>query len=630
MCGICGVVDFSGRRQIDNELIQGMLAAIYHRGPDDSGIFLDGNIALGAQRLSIIDISGGHQPISNEDKSIWIVFNGEIYNFQELRYFLERKGHRFRSRSDTEVVLHLYEEYGPQCVERLNGMFALAIWDKDKKTLFLCRDRLGIKPLYYTESQGEFIFASEIKSILRHQRVSKEIDPVSLSQYLTHEYVPSPNSIFKKIKKLPPAHMLIYRNGNVGVSCYWEIGSFQGREGPRDEQECISQFSSLFKESIKRRLISDVPIGIFSSGGIDSSAIVAFVRQIQGNRLRTFSIGFNEPSFDESQYSDEVSRVFDTEHHSQVFDTKDMLGFLPDVVRMLDEPFGDASIFPTYLLAKFAKGYITVALGGDGGDELFFGYPTYQAHKIADYYRYIPQRMHRFLSRRIVSNLPVSMDNLSFDYKLKRFMYGLPYSVDIRHMVWIGSFAPEEKHRLLSRQVIEGFKDSDGLSPAVEALKVDRSCNVWDRLQYLYIKTYLQDDILFKIDRASMAHSLEARLPYLDHKLVEFICGLPIRYKLKGLKSKYLLKKSMQGILPRRIINRRKKGFGVPVAFWIKNELKELVLDVFNESDIKREGLFNFDYISNLLKQHFENKKDNRKEIWTLLMFELWYREYMC
>ncbi len=630
MCGICGIIDCSDKGKIKEQLIKTMLNIVSHRGPDDEGIFIDQNAALGVRRLSIVDLSGGSQPIHNEDKSIWIAYNGEIYNFLELRGALEKKGHYFYTQTDTEVIVHLYEEYNIGCLDKLNGMFAFAIWDKTKRQLFLARDRFGIKPLYYTEVDGQFIFASELKSILQFPKFEKKIDLISLDQYLTFEYVPSPRSIFTGINKLPAGHNLIYRNKEVSLNQYWDIKFITDTEDIPKEDDCFDKLRYLLKKSIKRRLIGDVSLGVFLSGGIDSSSIVSLMSGLYPDKIKAFTIGFKELSFDELEYARRVARAYDIEHHYRMFDSKDVFELMPKIVNCFDEPLADASIFPTYLLSEFSRRYITVALGGEGGDEIFAGYPTYQAHKLVDYYRSIPLFIRKNFIEKIILNLPVSMRNISFDFKLKKFISGTYFSSWIRNIIWLGSFSPAEKTELYKPWLIKYLKGTDTFEPLKNYFaNCSTQSDLISTMQHLDIKTYLQDDLLVKIDRTSMANSLEVRVPYLDHELVEFLCRLPERIRLKGLYSKYILKKSMRKLLPRNIIYRNKKGFGIPVALWLRSELKEMVSDIFSESKIKREGFFNYRYIKDLLTQHLKGRRDNRKYIWTLLMFELWYRKHM-
>jgi asparagine synthase (glutamine-hydrolysing) len=627
MCGICGFVSTKNYSISKQDITLNMLNLIRHRGPDDEGIFVDSDTALGIRRLSIIDLAGGHQPIHNEDNSLWIVFNGEIYNFPELRESLIKKGHIFYTKTDTEVIIHSYEEYGQGCVKKLKGMFAFAIWDKKKNELFLARDRFGIKPLYYSEFNGQFIFASEIKSILQFPDFKKELDPVALDKYLTFEYVPSPRSIFKKILKLPAAHLLIYKNKNISLHKYWDI-NFSQTHNHFNEAEAQERLLGFLKEVIKRHLLSDVPLGVFLSGGIDSSIITSLASNFSIHRLKTFSIGFKEDSFDESRHIKQIANMYHTEHYHRDFEVKDLLQLLPEALHFMDEPLGDASFFPTYLLSKFTKQKVTVALSGDGGDEIFAGYPTYQAHKLTRYYRLIPPILREHVFKKMIMNLPVSMRNFSLDFKAKKFISSASSPLEARHINWMGSFSEQDKIGLFTPGLKETFErgcQSEEIDNYFTDIQTD---NVLDKLQYFDIKTYLQDDLLVKTDRASMAHSLEVRVPYLDHELVEFVFGLPSGLRMKNFKTKYILKKIAKKLLPQNIINRKKKGFGIPVAFWLKGGLKDLIHEVFKKSEIQREGLFNHNYIQNLLQSHFENKVDNRKKIWTIFMFLLWQKEY--
>ncbi len=626
MCGICGFISGKEYSISKQDILLKMLNAIRHRGPDDEGVFLDREAALGTRRLSIIDIEGGHQPMHNEDSSIWITYNGEIYNFRELREELVQKRHVFYTKTDTEVVIHAYEEFGTDCVKKLNGMFAFAIWDKRDNSLFLARDRFGIKPLYYYEFGGQLIFASEIKSILRFPGLSCELDMVSLDQYLTLEYVPAPRSIFKRINKLPAAHTLAYKDNNSIINKYWDI-DFSKQQFIREE-EAKERLLELLKDSVKRQMISDVPLGVFLSGGIDSSTITAIASGLSANRLKTFSIGFKERSFDESKYVKQVVDLYHTEHYHKDFTIKELFGLLPEAASLLDEPLGDASFLPTFLLSKFTREQVTVALSGDGGDELFAGYPTYQAHRLASYYCRIPGFIKKGVIENIVNHLPVSMDNFSLDFKAKKFISYAGCPVLARHISWMGSFTPQEKRELCSPNFKEMLGEKDSLQPL--AGYFNKPCENGDlnRLQYFDVKTYLQDDLLVKTDRASMFNSLEVRVPYLDHNIAEFVFSLPTNLRLHNFQTKYILKKAVSNIVPRRIINRAKKGFGIPVGFWLKNELRPVVLEALRKDKIEKEGLFNYEAIEGLLRQHTTNRADNRKKIWTLVMFELWLNNY--
>ena len=603
-----------------------MMRVLRHRGPDDEGSFVreyeDGTaVGLGFRRLSIIDLDTGNQPIANEDGSIQVVFNGEIYNYRELRRELEGHRHRFSTRADTEVIVHLYEEHGAHCVERLNGMFAFALWDESQRELVLARDRFGKKPLHYVEARGALVFGSELKALLEHPSCPRSLDLESLSRYLALEYVPAPRSIVAGVKKLPGGHLLRWRDGRTSVERYWDL-SF-GEAQAREENEYVEEFRSLLREAVRRRLISDVPLGAFLSGGIDSSSVVAMmVEAMPAKDVKTFSIGFSERSFDESEHARRVANHFGTDHHEQIFTSRAMVDLLPEVVDFLDEPLGDASILPTYLLSRFTRESVTVALGGDGGDELLAGYPTFPAEHVARLYR-VPS----FLNERVVLSLadriPVSTANFSPDFKLKRFLRGAASPADIRHPVWLGSFTPAEQETLLL---------DPSLDPYDEMRKAFADAPTKHRLEqliYVYAKTYLQDDILTKVDRASMACSLEVRAPFLDVGLVEFLAVVPPRLKLRRFDTKHLLKRAMEDVLPPGIARRAKKGFGIPVAEWLKAELHDSLQDELSPERIRLQGLFDPVPVQRLIAEHMSGRRDNRKQLWTLFMFQLWYRRWM-
>jgi asparagine synthase (glutamine-hydrolysing) len=628
MCGITGIADLSG--PVRPEVLQRMTNTLRLRGPDDESYHIPdppaggAAIGFGFRRLSIIDLAGGRQPMSNEDGAIWIVCNGEIYNHADLRVELEAKGHIFRTHCDVEVLLHLYEELGPECVTKVNGMFALAMWDARKQTLFLARDRMGKKPLYYRNTPTQLIFGSEVKALLAHPDCPRELDPRNLSKYLAYEYVPSPHCIFKSIHKLPAGHWLTWQKGQTRLSRYWDIKFSTGADN-RSENEIAEELRERLKEAVRRRLISDVPLGVFLSGGIDSSSVVAMMAELMPpDRIKTFAIGFEEKSFDESAHARRVAGFFGTDHREQILQSKTLLDMLPEVAAFLDEPLADASIIPTYLLSKFTRQHVTVALGGDGGDELFAGYPTFQAHRVAAFYK-IPRVLHERVIRPLAECLPVSSDNFSFDFKVKRFLRGMGLRPEIRDQFWMGAFTPAEQQALLQGPATE----IDEYEDVVEAEKNCASINSMERLIYLYCKFYLQDCILTKVDRASMACSLEARAPFLDYTFVEFANAIPFHLKLKGLTGKYILKKAMQGKLPPEILGRGKKGFGIPVAKWFQNDLRELLLDLLSESRLRRQGLFNPAEVTRLVDEHLRGTRDNRKQLWTLLIFQLWAEHYL-
>ncbi|MBI4335627.1 MAG: asparagine synthase (glutamine-hydrolyzing) [Candidatus Omnitrophica bacterium] len=635
MCGIAGFI--IKNPQINKgdagAIIAEMCGTMRYRGPDDRGEYIRGfdgqhpglGVGLGHNRLSIIDLtSAGHQPMTNEDSTIWLSYNGEIYNFLELRELLIKNGHRFRSRTDSEVVIHSYEEWGKDCLNKFNGMFAFALWDSKDELLMLARDRMGKKPIYYSAANYGIIFASEPKAILKFPRFEKEIDEASLRKYFLYEYVPSPRTIYKNINRVPAGNLLIWRNGSVAREKYWDISFNKKTAGDQ-----TAALKDLLEDSVKKRLISDVPLGVFLSGGVDSSTITALTAGLlPSERINTFTIGFKDRSFDEAPYARAVSRLYRSEHHENILDPDAMLRAIPEIADFLDEPFADASIIPTYLLCKFARQRVTVALSGDGADELFAGYDTFPAHALARVYARIPLFLRKGVFDKIIHRLPVSFDNLSIDFKLKQFLKGAPYRPEIRNQIWLGSFSAAEQRNLLSEGLCEPEKTS-GLYEDIDNVLMDCDArNYVDLIIYLYCKFYLQDDILTKVDRASMACSLETRAPFLDYRVVEFACGLPPREKLYGLRTKRVLKQLMRGLLPKEILRRPKKGFGIPVAKWIRGEAKEMVSDELSFAKIKREGILNPAYAQTLLDEHFRGVKDNRKQLWTILMFELWYSRW--
>ncbi|MBI4853939.1 MAG: asparagine synthase (glutamine-hydrolyzing) [Acidobacteria bacterium] len=625
MCGICGYITEKGNAL--REQVQNMAKALRLRGPDDEGYYVNASIALGHRRLSIIDLESGHQPITNENASIWLVFNGEIYNFHPLREQLKTLGHNFATKSDSEVIIHAYEEYGEDCLKYFNGMFAFALWDEEKERLFLARDRFGEKPLYYAHCNGDFCFASEPKALFAHPKVSKELDLRSLSRYLAYEYVPWPHSMFKHIRKLPPAHYLIYEKGEIKISRYWDP-QFRSITSTTEE-EISEELLKRLKEAVKLRLISDVPLGVFLSGGIDSSAIVAMMAElIPSKQIKTFSIAFEDKSFDESHYARMVANHFDTDHSEHAFNLAALSDVLPEITSYMDEPLGDGSLMATFLLAKFTRQKVTVALGGDGGDELFAGYPTFAAFRVANIYEHVPKPFQAAISW-AANLLPVSTDNFSLDFKIKQFLKGARYQNPMRNQAWIGSFTPDEQQELFSSDVnreLAGFNPYSKLTELENEHAQDSPLN---RLTYQYFNCYLTDNILFKVDRTSMACSLEARSPFLDHTFAEYVCSLPEYLRLNGLKTKYILKRSLTSKIPSEIINRRKKGFGIPVAKLILGGLREEFKHEFEAEKIKREGFFNPNFTSKLLSDHLEGKKDNRKLLWTLMMFQLWSKNYL-
>ncbi len=628
MCGIAGWANLDKNKSSreDKIVLHSMCNRMIHRGPDSEGLWLDDSVALGMRRLSIIDLHTGEQPVYSEDHKIVAVMNGEIYNFREIRKDLEKRGHRFKTQTDTEVLPHLYEEYGEALVEHLNGMFAFALWDLRKKKLLIARDRFGEKPLYYGVFDGKLIFASEPKVLLENPHVKTEINLDALRQYLSFDYVPAPHSIYKNINKLPAAHLLILENGEIKTRRYWNLSFHKNGNSPTIK-EASEQLKELLADSVRMRLVSDVPLGILLSGGVDSSAVAAFATQFSTEKVKTFSIGFEEDSFDESKFARAVAAHLGTEHYEDKLSVEKAADLISEIGGWLDEPMSDGSLLPTLLLARFVKKYVTVALGGDGGDEIFAGYPMYFGHKMARVYDSIPRFLRSGLIEPIVNNLPVSTKNLSFDYKAKRFVAASKYDLVTRHHSWFGSFSIDQQNELLSKDVL-AQTSSDIYKGAKDLLKITDAQNEIEQMQFLDMNFYMAEDILTKVDRASMAVSLEVRAPFLDPRVAEFAASLPPEYKLNGNKGKYILKKAVADLLPKTILQRPKKGFGIPIAEWLKNRLNPLMHDLLGIDRLKNQGLFNADFVQKLIKEHEQNIASHHKQLWTLLVFQLWHENF--
>ena len=611
-----------------------MCARLTHRGPDDQGTLVRDGMGLGIRRLSIIDLDGGHQPIHNEDETLWTVLNGEIYNFQELRDQLVAGGHRFYTRSDTEAIVHAYEQWGEDCVDHLNGMFAFALWDARRQALFLARDRMGIKPLYYTVAGGRLLFASELTALLEDPQVSREVDPTALNEYLRLEYVPSPRSIITGVFKLPPGHTLTWltQRRDLRVRRYWDVDleRSEGAVARGSLDEHAAELLTVLEESVRMELVSDVPLGLFLSGGIDSSAVAAMMAKLTPGHVNSFSIGFTDRSFDESRHARTVATHLGLNHRELILEPQMMSDLVPTVMGLLDEPLGDASVIPTYLLSRFARQHVKVALGGDGGDELFAGYPTLRAHRLAGFYEALPALLRDSVVPALVSRLPVSRDNISLDFKARRFVSGAGLPIGERHTRWLGSFSPQERAGLLTREIQDAIRKMAAPDPVAEHLAAHPLKDPINQVLYLDMKLYLENDILAKVDRASMMASLEARVPLLNVRLVEHVTALPVDLKLRGLRSKYLLRHALKGLLPKSILERPKKGFGIPVAHWVRGPLKEQVLTTFAPERIAREGFFEPPAIRSLLDDHLSGRADNRKPIWTLFAFEQWYEHHLA
>jgi len=630
MCGIAGWANLNPRTPTADgaeELLRSMCDRMVHRGPDSEGYVIDDGVALGMRRLAIIDLLTGEQPAFNEDQSVAVILNGEIYNYRELRADLEARGHTFRSASDTEVLPHLYEEYGRGMVEHINGMFAFALWDDRRRRLFLARDRFGEKPLYWGVFAGALLFASEPKVLLAHPSVRPNLNLNALRQYLSFDYVPAPLSIYEGISKLPAAHHLTLEDGRVEVRRYWQL-SYKTQQPAPTVAEAASQLRELLQDSVRMRLVSDVPLGVLLSGGIDSSMVTALAVRASSETVKTFSISFAESSFDESEYARRVAAYLETDHHEERFSASLAANLVSEIGAWMDEPMSDPSLMPTYLLSRFTRKHVTVALGGDGGDELFAGYPMYFGHRMARAYQMIPRPLRVGLIERIVNGLPVKTKNLSFDYRARRFVAASHYDEVARHHVWFGSFTPRDQDLLLTDEV-RSASDGDIYRDARRMFAECDSHDLTECMQHLDTQLYLAEDILTKVDRASMAVSLEVRAPYLDPRVAEFAASLPSHYKLHGYTSKYILKRAAKGLIPSFVGRRGKKGFGVPFAKWLKGELRPLARDLLSPERLRRGGLFNADYVERLQDEHERGVANHRKLLWTLLSFEMWRESFV-
>jgi asparagine synthase (glutamine-hydrolysing) len=627
-----------------------MCDLLAHRGPDDEGMVLIRSgeafetkgvppltleekgfeAGLGHRRLAIIDLSAAaHQPMCNEDGCIWIVFNGEIYNFQEIRDKLEKKGHAFKSKSDTEVILHAYEEWEVECLNHFRGMFAFAIWDSNLQRLFMARDRLGKKPLVYFSRNGQFAFASEIKALLQVPGLERKINATAIHHYLTYQYVPSPDTIFEGIKKLPPAHYLFYdRSGNIRIERYWRLNfnsSHQAYTGLHDLQDRIR---TELEESVKLRLISDVPLGAFLSGGVDSSLVVGIMASLAANPVKTFSIGFEEKEFDELSYARLVSNHFATEHHEFVV-KPDAIGILPKLAWHYNEPFSDSSAIPTYYVANLTKEFVKVVLTGDAGDENFAGYPRYLRSKWAASFTKIPEKMRKDLLPNLLrtfSTLRLKEAKLN---RLSDFMESLSTDQTRNYAEQIKIFNAKEKGDIYTEDFRQRTEKIDPLGFLVKKFVESDTEDLLEKLLYVDINSYLPEDLLVKMDIATMANSLEARVPFLDHKLMEFVAGIPSQLKLKGSKTKYILKAAFKDFLPDNVFKRRKMGFGVPISRWFRKELKDYIYEILLDPRTLNRGYFRREGIERLLNEHIALRYDHSAKIWALLFLEVWFRVFI-
>jgi asparagine synthase (glutamine-hydrolysing) len=627
---MCGIAGFLTDRVLPESraVLERMTRSLARRGPDDEGLHLDEFIGLGVRRLSVIDLETGHQPMSNENGTVWVALNGEIYNFQALRSRLEDRGHRFRTRSDSEVIIHAYEEYGDEAVVHLDGMFAFAIWDSRRRTLLLARDRLGEKPIYYHAGSSVFVFGSELRALLANPAVPRELDLESLTRYLGFEYVPTPHSILNGIEKLPPGHLLsLSPGGKPHLTSYWDL-SF-APDDSLDAAEWATALRQQLERSVRQQLVSDVPLGLFLSGGVDSASITAIAAQASGGRrLKTFSLGFAERSYDERPYARMVAEHCGTDHTDIEFSAKDACDLLERAGNLLDEPLVDGSFLPLYQLSQAARRNVTVVLSGDGGDELLCGYPTFLAERGVQWVQRLPAWMQR-AAVRAVHRLAPSAAYGSLEFLLKQFFRALPFSREVRTQVLLGGLTRPERAALLSEGVQAACAGFDPYEELTLAMAQAGSLDPMDKLIYQHCKYYLAGQNLVAVDRASMACGLEVRAPFLDRSMVEMAGHIPARFKVAGWKTKYILKRALRGLLPREILNRRKQGFGVPIGLWLRGPLRGVMRERLAPERVARIGLFNTETTTRLMSEHLDGLHDHRKVLWALLIFDAWREQYL-
>jgi asparagine synthase (glutamine-hydrolysing) len=622
MCGIAGVVSTTRESNITEALVHHMCEQIVYRGPDDEGLHVADGAGLGMRRLSIIDLAGGHQPVFNEDRSAWIVYNGEIYNFPDLRPELESRGHRFRTNADTEVIIHLYEEMGADCVKKLRGMFALAIYDKTKRKLVLARDRLGKKPLHYALHKGNLYFASEIKSILAVAPELAEVNSQALLEYLYYGYVPDPITAFTGIHKLPPGYLLEFQDGKINIRQYWDLPAYN-THAPKSEEECLEELEQRLFEATKMRLISDVPLGAFLSGGTDSSTVVALMARASAGPVKTFSIGFKKDDFNEAKWARIVAQKFGTDHHEMILEP-DVVQTVEHLTSSLEEPFGDSSMLPTYYVSQMARQHVTVALSGDGGDEIFGGYDRYRIHAGRRVFELVPAWARKLYRDHVFQRVPKTVRGRALSYNVS-----LPWQERyVDQLSFVPSF--ERDTPLLSPEFRQILRRNDDPGDALRRYFAQTPAkDPVDQLLYVDTKTYLVGDILTKVDRMSMLNSLEVRVPILDHVFVEWVTGLPSDWKLRGKQQKYILRKLAERVgVPREALYRQKQGFSLPLVHWMRNELKDMLMILLEPRTLDR-GYFVASGVRKLMDDHLVRGLGNTARIWRLLMFELWHRNFL-
>ncbi len=624
MCGLAGLVGRPGYDPERSRTVQRMTATLVHRGPDGEGYAARDGCDLGFRRLAILDLDACAPPYSNEDQTVWTVCNGEIYNSDGLRSDLESRGHSFRTRVDTEVLPHLYEEFGVSLVDHLDGMFAFAVWDERRRELLLGRDRAGEKPLFYWTDGQELAFASELRGLLAHPRVSRALDPVALRRYLLHDYFPAPLTPIRDVHKLPAGHVMRLREGRVSIRRYWDLAEHFGRNNGAGPAELAEELDRRIGIAVGRRRRSDVPVGVFLSGGIDSSTILAHLAEQMGPGVPAFALGHAEHAFDEAPFAARMARHFGADYHELILDHDDLDRGLQRIAAGMDEPLGDASTIPTHLLALFARERVKVILSGEGGDELFGGYPTYVGDSFAELYRRAPAALRAGLAALAMRAVPVTMGNVGLDYLLSRFLSGAGRERVERHHCWFGSLLPERHPGVLAPRVMEALGADDPFGSARARLSGRALPDGLSELLYSDFAMYLQDDLLTKVDRATMLASLEARAPFLDHELAEFVAGLPSRLKVRRFTTKAILRSAQKRRLPAEVLSRRKRGFNIPFSRWLLHGLGERLRERFSPERLGARGILSSEGVAALLEEHLSRRADHRKPLYTLLALDLW------
>jgi len=626
MCGLVGILGGKGDPTERHEIVRRMAATLVHRGPDGEGYAFPDGCDFGFRRLAIIDVAADSPPYANEDRSIWSMANAEIYNSGEIVPELEARGHTLRTHVDTEVIPHLYEEYGVDLVDHLNGMFAFCVWDERRKTFLLGRDRTGEKPLFYWWNEGQLVFASELRAILAHPEAPRAVDPVAMRRYLLHDYFPAPLSPIAGIRKLPAGHVLTVRDGQLDVRCYWDLANYfdQPEIAAMSPAAIADEVDQRLAIAVNRRRRADVPVGVFLSGGIDSSAVLAHLADQIGPGVHAFSLGHTDQNFDESRFARDTARHFDADFNELVLTENDLAEGLRLVGEGFDEPLGDASIIPTHLLSRFAVQKVKVVLSGEGADELFAGYPTYIGNRVAGWYRKLPRGMRQKLVSGIRKLLPVSMGNVGPDYLLSRFSAAAERDLVERHHTWFGSLRPERHEEILSATVVAALQNDDPFGSAKQRVAGKEFPDPLSVLLYSDFTMYLQDDLLTKVDRATMLASLEARAPFLDHEFAEFVAGIPAKQKLKGITTKAIFRNAVKKRLPQDVLKRRKRGFNIPFSRWLLHGLGEQLRERFSTERVEARGLLDPVGMKHLIDEHMNREADHRKPLFSLLALDLW------